>query len=210
MLKEYKHIIWDWNGTLLNDVELSLSIINRILREREIDELSLEKYRSIFTFPIRDYYEKAGLDLKKHSFKELGAEWIVEYEKRKSECTLFEGAEDVLRRISNFSSGQSVLSAYPQSALEEIIASLNLSNYFTQLSGLDHIYADSKIIQGKSMVNKLNLAKNELLLIGDTIHDYEVAEAIGAECILIAAGHQAKERLLSCEVPVLNEISELI
>ena len=210
MIEDFKHIIWDWNGTLLDDVKLSLSIINRILEEKDLKLLTLTEYRNIFTFPVRNYYEKAGLDLDVYPFEVLGAEWIAEYEKRKSECRLFKDAEEVLKRISNLSVNQSVLSAYSQNALVEIIAAFNLSSYFTMLSGLDHIYADGKISQGKNMVKKLKLNKNEILMIGDTVHDYEVADEIGAECILIAAGHQTKERLQSCGVPVLNDISELM
>ena len=91
MIKNYKHIIWDWNGTLLNDVDLCVDIINRILIRRQLNSLSLEEYKKIFTFPIRSYYEKAGLDLSAHSFEDLGIEWMNQYENRRIECSLFEG-----------------------------------------------------------------------------------------------------------------------
>jgi len=46
-------------------------------------------------------------------------------------------------------------------------------------------------------------------LIGDTVHDYEVAREIGAKCLLIAGGHQSIEKLTACGVPVLNNIKEI-
>ena len=76
---QYKHIIWDWNGTLLNDGWLFVDIMNSILRQRKMDTITLEKYRNIFGFPIKDYYIKLGFDLEKESFEESGMEFIKEY-----------------------------------------------------------------------------------------------------------------------------------
>ncbi|HSD64152.1 MAG TPA: HAD family hydrolase, partial [Ignavibacteriaceae bacterium] len=82
-MAKFKHIIWDWNGTLFNDVGLCLEIINGVLTRRNLNALSLKAYRKIFTFPVQDYYEKAGLDFSKYPFEVLGREWMDEYEIRK-------------------------------------------------------------------------------------------------------------------------------
>jgi phosphoglycolate phosphatase len=210
MIKNYKHIIWDWNGTLLNDVDLSVDIINRILIRRQLNSLSLEEYKKIFTFPIRNYYEKAGLDLSTNSFEDLGIEWMDEYENRRIECSLFEGVENVLSYISGNGIQQSILSAYPHKTLKEIIGFFKLNSFFTHLSGLDNIYASSKIELGKKMIEKIGENSVKILLIGDTIHDYEVAKEIGADCLLVASGHQNRERLLTCNATVVNSLSEII
>jgi phosphoglycolate phosphatase len=209
MIRKYKHIIWDWNGTLLNDVDLCVDIINGILSKRDIRVLSPNEYKKIFTFPVKDYYSSAGLDFSKDTFENLGTEWMDEYQKRRDESCLYEGVTDILSYFQGNGTEQSVLSAYMQNTLEEIIGLLELSKFFTHISGLDHIYAHGKIETGKELIEKIGLEKSEVVLIGDTIHDYEVAWAIGAECILIANGHQSKERLLTCGVPVLESITDL-
>ncbi len=210
MLEKFKHIIWDWNGTLLNDVELSLSIINKILADRQLGQLSLEQYRNIFTFPVRDYYKVAGIDFNKYPFEEVGREWIEEYERRRLECTLFSGAEEVLTAVNEKTGGQSILSAYSQNSLVEIVRHFELEFYFRHLTGLDHIYATGKKDLAKSLIKKLEIKPEEILLVGDTIHDYEVAADTGINCILISGGHQSRERLLECNVPVLNNLQELL
>ncbi len=209
MIKNYKHIIWDWNGTLFDDTELSLDIINSILLKRDLQTITLEKYRSIFTFPVKDYYEKTGLDFKKYPFEELGTEWIMEYEKRRSEAKLHKDAKEILEYISLNSKQQSILSAYSYSTLVEIIKHFEIEHYFTHLVGLDHVYASSKIEIGKKLMNELNNERSEIILIGDTVHDYEVAAEMGIDCILIANGHQSKEKLKTCGVQVLNTLSDV-
>lgn len=209
LMSRIKHIIWDWNGTLFNDVELCLEIINGVLIRRNLKALSLDAYRKIFTFPVQDYYEKAGLDFEKYPFEVLGQEWMNEYELRKNSCTLHDGAAAVLERIHQKGIGQSILSAYSQRTLEEIVGYFGIKKYFSHMVGLDHIYATSKIENGKELMKKLGNGKGETLFIGDTVHDFEVAREIGSDCILIADGHQHKQKLRICRVPVYDNIKSI-
>jgi len=210
LIKKYKHIIWDWNGTLLNDVDYCKNIINRILVENNLPELSLEKYREIFIFPVQDYYKAAGLDFTKTSFEVLGKDFISEYEDKKLTCSLHKNAIDVLSAIHKKGIGQSVLSAYLHDNLVSILDHYNLTQYFDNIIGLDNIYAGSKTHLGLTLVEQLNLPKEEILFIGDTLHDAEVAEAMGVESILIANGHQVKEKLMINSNIVLDDMTQLI
>ena len=210
MLLKFKHIIWDWNGTLLNDTALCLDIINGLLKTKNLKTLSLEDYRFIFDFPVKNYYEKAGFNFNGYSFEEVGKQWMDEYEIRKGETFLFEGTKDVLDYISSLGIGQSILSAYSLETLIGIINDHGLTKYFKHITGLDHIYATSKLEIGKELIKKINIPLPQIVLIGDTIHDHEVASELGIQCILIANGHQNRERLLSSGFPVLNDIRELI
>jgi len=210
MIQNFEHIIWDWNGTLLNDTSLSLNIINIVLKSKNIKTLSLEDYRHIFDFPVKNYYAKAGFNFDEYSFEEVGKQWMDEYETRKGETFLFEGTKDVLDYISSLGSGQSVLSAYSLHTLIEMINNYGLTKYFKNVTGLDHIYATGKLDIGRELIKKINAPLKKMVLIGDTIHDHEVASELGIQCILIANGHQSRERLISSGFPVLNDIRELI
>lgn len=209
MINNYKHVIWDWNGTLLNDVDFCRRIINRILVENNLPVLSLKKYREIFTFPVQNYYQAAGLDFTKTSFEIMGKDFIDEYESKKLSCSLFDNAIDVLSGIQKQRIGQSVLSAYLHDNLVSILEHYQLTKYFDNIIGLDNIYAGSKTHLGLSLVEQLNIPKDQILFIGDTLHDAEVAEAMGVKSILIANGHQEKNKLLINNNFVLENLSQL-
>jgi len=209
LINNYKHIIWDWNGTLLNDVDFCRRIINRILVVNELPELSLEKYREIFTFPVQDYYKTAGLDFSKTSFEVMGKDFIDEYEEKKLSCSLHENAIEVLSTIHQKGIKQSVLSAYLHDNLVSILGHYNLTQYFDNVIGLDNIYAGSKTHLGLALIDQLNLPKENILFIGDTLHDAEVAKAMGVKSILIANGHQVKEKLMINSNFVLDEMTQL-
>ncbi len=208
MINKYKHIIWDWNGTLLNDIEFCVGIMNGMLTRRMMKNISLNHYKNIFTFPVKKYYANVGLPIDDEQFVILSNEFIDAYEKNRLNCRLFDGAEEVLSAIKEAGVSQSVLSAYSQNTLEEIIGHFNLTKYFSHIRGLDNIYAGGKIEPGKKLIYELRLEKNEALLIGDTLHDKDVAEAIGADCVLIANGHQDKRVLLSAGADVFDSIPQ--
>ncbi|MCK5087792.1 MAG: HAD family hydrolase, partial [Melioribacteraceae bacterium] len=135
-LKKYKHVIWDWNGTLFNDVELCSDIMNNLLRSRGLKIVTVEEYKSVFTFPVKKYYEILGHDVSDANWEIISHEFINEYETRKHESDLYPQAEQVIKFISEMRISQSVLSAYSQHTLEELIEHFNLTNYFMRLIGL--------------------------------------------------------------------------
>jgi phosphoglycolate phosphatase len=207
-LRDYSHLIWDWNGTLFNDVELCADVFSNLLQKYNLPAVSVSKYRDIFTFPVKNYYETAGLDFSKFSFEILGKEWMDEYELRKTSCSLFGETINVLEYIASKNIKQSILSAYPQKSLLQIVRLMHIDHFFTYIYGLDHIYATGKKDLGAELVRKIN-DDGKILFIGDTDHDYEVAVSIGADCILIADGHQSKEKLLKTGAMIINSVADL-
>lgn len=211
VVKNYNHIIWDWNGTLLNDVELCAGIMNMLLTQESLPNISIAKYKSIFTFPVIEYYKIAGHTFEKTSFEVLGKQFMDEYELRKNNCNLFPGVSKLLSEIQSKNINQHLLSAYEQNNLNNILKHFGIINYFQNIVGLDNIYAGGKshLAQNLAMKIRSNGAAGNILLIGDTIHDYEVAKEIDADCILVAQGHQDEERLLNLGIPVVRDIIEL-
>jgi phosphoglycolate phosphatase len=210
---QYKHIIWDWNGTLMDDTWLCVEVINGILSRRGMLPIDEYAYRKHFDFPVSNYYQWLGFDLERDRFEDISLEFITEYEKRRVECALQPGVFDVLEMIRSIGIFQYILSAYSQKPLEEIVQFYGLSSFFKKLTGNTNIHAGSKVELGRNKAAGFNCDPKEILLIGDTRHDFEVADAIGADCVLVSHGHHLPERLKECGVPVLSSldgIKELI
>ena len=210
-IKNYKNIIWDWNGTLFNDVYLCSGIMNYLLSERKLPKISIDRYREIFTFPVKEYYIKAGHNFKEESFEKIGMDFIIEYEKKKLNCSLYPFAKEVLKKFQKLNMNQYLLSAYKQDNLVEIIKHYHIFEYFTSIRGLDHVYADGKFELGKQLVSEISANGNSssTLLIGDTIHDFEVADELGIDCILISDGHQDEKRLNKLNTQVFRNLESL-
>lgn len=94
--------------------------------------------------------------------------------------------------------------------MESGIQYYGLSEYFMGLVGTDNIYAEGKVARGKHWIDQLPWSPDEVVLVGDTLHDFEVAEAIGSECVLLAHGHHSPERLASTGKRVVHSLRELV
>ncbi len=209
-MKGVNTIIWDWNGIIINDVELCVDVGNNLFKRKKIPTLTVEKYKSIFTIPVKDYYIAAGFDFKKESFEKIGKEWMEEYEERKYECNLHQGVFELMKKLKNIGIEQSILSAYNQKSLNEMVKYFNIEKFLSFIIGLDNIYAASKLQLGLNLIEKIKKKHNNILMIGDTIHDFEVAKSMGIDCILFTGGHQNKEKLQSCGVPVFDSFNILL
>ncbi len=210
MKKNYTHIIWDWNGTLFNDTDWCIEIINGMLHKRNLKKLeNRDDYYKAFCFPIINYYRNVGFDFKTESFESLAAEYIELYHSNKSgHCTLHENAEITLKAIQNMNISQIILSASQIDNLLIQVGEFDISQYFDEILGISDIYAKSKIQIGEEYIKKENIKR--AILIGDTLHDYEVAQALNIDCLLIKNGHQSEERLLTSSVPVLEDILDVL
>lgn len=210
MITKYRHIIWDWNGTLLNDVWLCIEIMNEMLEKRKLPGITYDKYREIFDFPFQRYYEKAGFDFGKESFGDLSDEYCNEYVNRVNECNLHKDSLTVLDFLSGNGMAQTILSATDQHSLNKMVSDFTVESYFHKIIGQDNQLAVGKTEKGKQLIEEINTAPDRIVLIGDTTHDVEVANALGIDCILLLNGHHSKTRLEMTGVEVVQELSNLI
>jgi phosphoglycolate phosphatase len=191
-----RHVIWDWNGTLLDDVSYSADLMNTLLVRHGLARIDVARYRSIFEFPIRLYYERAGFDLSSPGvFESLGREWMSGYEVGRFTCPLQAGARDILEAVQSAGITQSILSACQRDSLRGIVKHFGLMKYFVRVLGLDDIWARSKLELGRRWLAGLDVPPSQILLVGDTLHDLDVAQALGIDCLLVDIGHQSSERL---------------
>lgn len=209
LINHIKGIIWDWNGTLLNDTQLAVESMNRILLKRGLPVLSISRYKNVFTFPVKDYYQEIGFDFEKEPFEIPAVEFIDYYNLMVRECSLHGNAIEILNYFKDCGIRQFILSAMKQETLDECLGFFKITHFFEQVLGLDDHYANSKLETGKLLIGKINLESPDLLLIGDTIHDFEVASELGCSCIMVSNGHQSHQRLMTCGVRIIDDLSEL-
>ncbi len=209
-LNKYKHIIWDWNGTLLDDARLCVEILNNILRKYAKPPVTLEQYAEEFDFPVKSYYQKLGFDFDREPFEVIADDYIKQYDVKRFECRLQDDAESVLKYFADNGIEQSILTAYQQKMLEEIIDFFALRHYFARLVGLNDYYAKSKVENGRVLMKKLGLHSRDVMLIGDTCHDFEVAKALDIDCVLIPSGHNSRRKLMKCQATLLNCLGEIL
>lgn len=208
--RRYDLVIWDWNGTILDDAWLCVEIMNGALARRGMPSLTMERYGRILEFPIINYYRALGFDFAVEPFEAVATEFIEEYYRRWRECGLTPGVIETLAAAAAAGCRQVLLSAAPHAYLEEAVKHFGLAGFFGEISGLDDHYATSKIENGRKLMARNGYASQKALLVGDTQHDREVAAALGVDCVLIPSRHCCRERLEACDVRLLSALGDLV
>lgn len=205
-----KYVIFDFNGTILDDVELCLVLLNEFLIDQNKPIVSIDKYKEIFNFPIRDYYIAAGLDLELQSFEELANIYNEKYMNRSKNCLLYEEVLDVFEALKNKGIHMIVLSATEQNNLAHQLKYYKIYDYFKAILGSNNYKGEGKVQRGLDYINKHNIEKKDIILIGDSIHDHEVAEALGCDCILYSKGHMSRRRLEATARDVVDSLWDIV
>ena len=208
---KYKHILWDWNGTLVDDIDLCIFVTNKLMKKRRRDfQIDRNIYLREFTFPVIEFYQRIGFDFSLESFAEMSEEWIGEYKSNfESQSSLNGEVTEVLTEMRQLGFRQSILSACEVNLLNHSINHLELNDFFHLIHGTGNNQAHGKVDLALSIIEEQHCSPEESILFGDTVHDYEVAQAAGIDCVLIANGHQHEDRLEKTGAPVIRDISQV-
>jgi phosphoglycolate phosphatase len=208
-MPERTTIIWDWNGTLLDDAEVCREAINKMLKVRNLPELSLSTYRDVFTFPVIGYYKEIGFNFEIEEWEPVAMEFINLYLGALPSCGLTPFAGKTLEAFKLKGYRQAIISAMQHDALLKSVSELGIYDYFDFIGGIGDHYGGGKIDNARNYFNQAGLNPEKITLIGDTIHDSEVAAELHCKCILVATGHQSYQRLLKTGLPVITDLSEI-
>ncbi len=206
--KPVRQVLWDWNGTLLDDLQYAIGVRNRVFPLFGLPTIdSLEDYYSQFTFPVRLYYERAGVT--DANFVQVANAWMDEYVRGCREIPLHEDAASVVHALKAAGIRQVVLSASKLDILSQQLSYYpELDGCFDSVLGLSDIYARSKEAIGCAYLERCGIPAQDCVMLGDTLHDADVARAMGARCILVARGHQSWAVLEKAGVPVCGSLRE--
>ena len=206
---KYTHLMWDFNGTIFDDADAGIDAVNKMLKERGLEPIpSRERYKQIFDFPIEEYYSSLGFDFEREPYEVLAPVWVELYNANAEKSELCEGVRETMEKVRELGVEQSVLSACEIGMLRRYLKKLGVDEYISEVMGLDNIHAKSKLALAHDWIEKNPDAR--VLMIGDTTHDFETAEALGADCLLYSGGHQSREKLERCGCPIIDNIEEII
>ncbi len=202
------HIIWDFNGTLLDDVDVAVAAVSDMLQSRGRGPMTRQWYREIMDMPIIRYYEKL-FDLSKVSFEQLSREFVDGYARHFSQARVMPGACRLIERFSAAGCRQVIISSFEQERLRAILRELGLAERFDTVLGAGNIRAESKIERATNWLRESGAQPDCVLVIGDLVHDWEMAQTLGARCVLLDRGHQSRGDLLRCGCPVVHNLEEI-
>lgn len=206
---KYTHIIWDWNGTLLDDIGASLASVNDMLAARGEQPMDINRYKECIGTPIIRFYEQV-FDLEKEDYPSILAEYNAGYMKHLADCSLTDGAVEAIEIFAAAGIHQAIVSSSNNAQLCDNARKYGVYDRFEAVLGAADFKADSKIERARAYLAESGAEKGRVLVIGDLEHDAEMANEIGADCVLLTSGHEHPERLKKSGAVIFDKIQELI
>ena len=203
-------VVWDWNGTIVDDAFLFVDIMNGYLKKKDLKKISVEDYKNNFCFPVIDYYKKLGFTLTEEEFKKISVDFIKTYKKQMFKPSLKKGIVNVLSFLKERGCIQILVSAQEQSLLKKSVSHYGLNDFFFEIGGLNNNLAKSKKTLAKNILSRFQSKNNKTFFVGDTLHDYDVALSLQSSCFLVSWGHNSKMILKKSKQKTVDNTNDLM
>lgn len=190
----YKHIFWDFNGTIIDDVHNALACVNDMLLRKDMKPITLKEYYDYVETPIVNFYYRI-LPPQEVVFSEISKSYHEDYARHLEETTLADGAKELLEFFKEKGVHQYIITSNFIDETIDLTKKFGVHHLFDAILGADNTLAESKIERAKAFFDLKKINPNEAIFIGDTLHDLETANALGIDCVLVAYGHQGRKLL---------------
>lgn len=208
-MKEYKVIIWDFNGTLIDDINAALASVNDMLLRRNLPIINYEQYASFVDTPIIKFYEHIFDDLYSMDFNVIAEEFNKGYEKHLPQKAVMANAHEVLEYFNSKGKLQTVISATHIDKVNKRLAEFGLTGYFDKILAHNNLIAEDKTHLAVGYFKEKGIAPSEAVVIGDCVADFKMAETLGCDCILTTQGHQSRKEFEETTATIIDSLIEL-
>lgn len=201
------HVVWDWNGTLLDDLPVIIEALNVGLGRLGLDPIDEHAYRDHFTRPVRGFYDSVfGRPVTDREWADLNETFHDEYYARAHAAPLTVDALDAVDHASGLGWTQSVLSMSAHHRLVEMVADHGLVDRFVLVEGLEAPTGETKAGHLEKHLAALERVGDEVVLVGDTPDDASAARTVGAEIVLYDGGSHHLPTLAATGAPVAHTL----
>jgi phosphoglycolate phosphatase-like HAD superfamily hydrolase len=213
MTSPIRHVVWDWNGTILDDNHAVLAAVNAVCTAYRREMITMDEWRLIFRRPLLDCYaDLLKRPLTEVEFARIDQVYHDAYRPLIPTCGLTAGVPAELHRWRDAGGGQSLLSMWFHDELVPLVTEFGLHGLFSRIDGLrtDIGGAGSKAQHLIDHIATQNLDPHDVLVIGDVRDDAVAAEQAGARCVLVTTGIESRAMLRASGAPVVDTIAEAL
>ncbi|MEU8502529.1 HAD hydrolase-like protein [Streptomyces lavendulae] len=208
------HIVWDWNGTLLHDIDAVIVATNASFAEFGFAPITLETYRDLYVVPVPKFYERLMGRLPTEE------EWLVMdetfhryYWAAADDAGLAEGALELLRGWQADGLTQSLLSLAPHEKLLPLVRTHGIDGHFLRVDGRtgpSHTTKAGHLVRHMAAMESAGVTAGRTVLIGDAVDDALAAAHVGARAVLYTGGSHSRTSLEAAGVPVVDSLAEAV
>lgn len=201
-----KNILFDWSGTLMDDVTATHKATSHIFKSLGGTPMSLEDHKTKFFLPFMDFWKQKFPNCTKDQIYSLFLEGL----NLAGDSELYPNIENVLKKLKDRGINMAIMSSHPQEKLVSYVNHFGLSEYFQEING----GVSDKIKYFPEILERNSFNPKETMYVGDMVHDMKAAQNAGALSVAITWGHQPEEMLKATNpdylISNITELEELL
>jgi phosphoglycolate phosphatase-like HAD superfamily hydrolase len=203
------HLVWDWNGTLLDDLTLVVSSTNEAFAAVGGRDVDKDEHRRRFRRPVAEFYaEILGRAVDEEEFGRLDR---IFHDAYRLGLTTMSLAADAQTAIKSWPGTQSLLSMWFHHELVPAVETYGLAGLFARIDGLrTEVGGDLKAGHLARHLAELQVAGDRVVLIGDSLDDAAAAHSVGGAAVLYTGGFTDPVRLRASGLPVADTLVEAV
>ncbi|MET3987696.1 HAD family hydrolase [Streptomyces sp. PvR034] len=208
------HLVWDWNGTLLHDIDAVMAATNASFAELGFAPITLERYRELYVVPVPRFYERLMGRVPTDD------EWLLmddtfhrHYWAVAEDAGLAEGARELLDGWRTAGLTQSLLSLAPHDKLVPLVRRHGIHDHFLRVDGRvgpSHTSKAGHLVRHMAALAGTGVSATRTVLIGDAVDDALAAAHVGARAVLYTGGSHSRRSLESAGVPVVDSLADAV
>jgi phosphoglycolate phosphatase-like HAD superfamily hydrolase len=203
-----RHVVWDWNGTLLDDYEITAQLAINSMEVLGRRGLTAEDVRRTHRRPLSDAFSALlGRTINEEELRLVHQRYVQAYEPVMFDLPLAIDAIHAIEIVS-VQASQSILSMAPHDQLTALVSHHGIDSHFLLVSGDRAVARHHKREHLIDHCTELGLDPANICLIGDTVDDYVAAQSVGASAVLVTTGMQARSDLEATGAAVFDSLSK--
>jgi len=191
--------VFDLDGTLVDSPRAILEAFNATFSAMGKPQKSAAEIKATIGLPL----ERAFGNLLGTDSETIARDAIAEYQKQfktvilpKSKELVFDGVFDGLRQLSADGVKLAIATSKYQKSAEALLEAAGLIGFFSSIVGADRVTNPKPHPESiQKILDELNAAPGDTIMVGDTSHDVKMAAAAGVRCIAVTFGVETKEQL---------------
>lgn len=216
-MTDIRHVVWDWNGTLLDDLPVVVESVNHALESVGVPPIDAEGYRDHYTRPVVKFYEAVlRRAIGEEEWLYLDEAFHVHYRAALDGAPLRSDAWDAMRLVAAAGRTQSILSMWWHTELVPAATRFGLDRMMVRIDGTSGGDPGSEkaghLARHISMLGEAvpGLRAGQVLVVGDVPDDGAAARTVGARCVMLDGGSHHLEHLVDTGWPVAHTLVDAV
>lgn len=205
-----KLIAFDWDGTIADSSDVIADGIAYANEKMGLPPVTRDQAKFVIGLPLSEIARIFGNGLQPEQYDEYVDHYVSYYVSHEDEVKLFPGMLDLLQSLKDRGVKIAVATGKSRKGLKRIFKKFCLEEFFDSSVCMDESAPKPNPLMLQMLMDEFNLSPEDLLMVGDTVHDMGTAANAGVSGVAVSYGaNKISDLQKSPHLAIVGSVAEL-